>query len=168
MKMVSFEGDKRFRAYTGKTEICGDTVSITVCLDDDELVMNDETAAKAEETMLKAAKEIAQKADFIKQSIVTDDMISLAEDWASSAEEDETSDRECYIMEDGQKVFFPITNEDFTKSLHIAEAGVDVDKDFGYEEITVYFECSPDYFAGHSLEVIVDPDGTVEEPDLVG
>ena len=53
----------------------------------------------------------------IEKSMIEYGCISLAEDWAGSAEEAEDEDKECYIMEDGQKVFFPITEEDFKKSL---------------------------------------------------
>ena len=89
-------------------------------------------------------------------------IIDLAEDWASSAEEaeDSTEEHECYIMEDGTRVYFPITKEDFAKSLRIF--GVSVSDDMDEFSADVDFVCEPDYFAYHCIETTVDSKGNFE------
>lgn len=53
----------------------------------------------------------------VEKALLDDGGPDLAQEWASSAELAEEEDAECYIMEDGQKVFFPITPEAFCASL---------------------------------------------------
>lgn len=99
-------------------------------------------------------------------------IISLAEDWASSAEEaeeyEDNEDIECYIMEDGTKVFLPITEEDFAKSLNME--GINIYFDDSAEDINadVFMFCKPDYFACHSIEVFVDKNGNIDVNGLAG
>ena len=168
MKMSDLEKDEQLRSYTGKALIWGDEVRVSVFLDDDSLEMCDETAGKAAAVIVKAAELAEGARNAAEQTLIDNDYISLAGDWASSAEEAEDEEQECYVMEDGSKVFFPITEEDFRKSLHIDEVSVYVDAEFEYESITAYVVCRPDYFAYHAIDTEIYPDGTVEEHSLAG
>ena len=168
MNISELEKDERFRSYAGNVPLWGDTAKISVYLDDEELAMSDETAEKAAAIIEKAAAFINENRKTVEQALIENDFISLAEDWASSAEEAEDEERECYIMEDGSKVFFPITEEDFTKSLHIDGAEIYIDTDHEYESVTLYLVCQPDYFAFHAIEVDLGTDGTVEAANLAG
>ena len=41
----------------------------------------------------------------------------------------------------------------------VSESGIDV---------TLFLHCKPDYFAGHSILVSINPDGTMESGGLAG
>ena len=93
-------------------------------------------------------------------------MLELAEEWASSAEEAEDEEQECYIMEDGEKVFFPISEKDFTDSLYVESITMNIeDNEISLE---IFFCCCPDYFAGHCIIVDIDKDGNVVNRGLAG
>jgi hypothetical protein len=129
----------------------------------------------ANEAALKAIlPEINRKIQFIndnrkaiEQSMLDDDMVELAEDWASSAEEDE-NEEDCYIMEDGQKVCLPISEEDFLKSLHFDGLNLSFSKDTEKSFADLFFSCNPDYFAHHSIEIFIDEDDNIKCNSLIG
>jgi len=102
----------------------------------------------------------------IEKFLIDDGMLELAENWASSAEEAEDEEQECYIMEDGEKVFFPISEKDFINSLYIESITMNIEEDNISSEI--FFCCSPDYFAGHCIIVEVDKDGNITNQSLAG
>ena len=89
----------------------------------------------------------------------------LAEDWASSAEPAEDETQECYLMENGAKVFLPITKEDFAASLRYVSVTVYAGENISLE---LYLGCEPDYFAGHSIGMKIGADHTLEGGDLWG
>ncbi len=94
--------------------------------------------------------------------------ISLAEDWASSAEEADDEEQECYIMEDRQKVFFPISEEEFLNSLYLESISIDFRRDTENPEMELFICCNPDYFAYHTLHVLVDFEKNVKCSGLAG
>lgn len=102
----------------------------------------------------------------LEDCLLEDGMLELAGDWASSAEEAEDEEGECYVMEDGQKVFLPIREEDFRASLYIESVGIDLSS--GEPALQLCLCCSPDYFAGHCLCVSVDAEGNIESGGLAG
>ncbi len=106
----------------------------------------------------------------IVDALLEDGMLELAEDWASSAEQAEDEEQECYIMEDGQKVFLPITEEDFFNSLRMDSVVFQVSWDGTVPVLSLdlYMHCNPDYFACHSVLAYVEPDGTVTSGSLAG
>ena len=103
-------------------------------------------------------------------ALVEDDFLSLAEDWASSAEEaeDSTEENECYIMEDGTRVYLPITEEDFAASLHFDGISVYYDDEQDDISADVFLVCNPDYFAYHCIEIFVDGKGNIDVNGLAG
>ncbi|WP_052446761.1 suppressor of fused domain protein [Candidatus Soleaferrea massiliensis] len=102
----------------------------------------------------------------IVKALLDENMLSLAEDWASSAEEAEDEEQECYIMEDGEKVFLPITQENFCDSLRFE--GIHIDFPGELPEMELYLYCSPDYFAGHCIWVSIDEAGQITCNGLAG
>ena len=102
----------------------------------------------------------------LEDCLLEDGMLELAEDWASGAEEAEDEEDECYVMEDGQKVFLPVREEDFRASLYMESVGIDLSS--GEPALHLCLCCSPDYFAGHCLCVSVDTEGNIESGGLAG
>jgi hypothetical protein len=103
----------------------------------------------------------------IIDALIEGHMLELAEDWVSSAEEVEGKE-ECYEVEDGQQVQLPISEADFAASLFFNSLGIDFESDLAKFSISIFFECSPDYFAGHSINVSCDPNHKVEAGGLFG
>ena len=149
--------------YEGKTDIWGKQVGLGIDCDGSSL-----------EEMLprinKLAEFLDKNKDKIVAALVEDDFLSLAEDWASSAEEadESTEERECYIMEDGSKVYLPITEDDFAASLHFDGISIYFDDDKNDITSSVYLVCQPDYFAYHCIEIFVDGDETIKVNGLAG
>jgi len=103
----------------------------------------------------------------IEKALIEDDTVQLANDWAESAESVEDEDN-CYIMEDGQKVYLPITEEDFKKNIYIDEAEIMVEDSLDNVSIHFFIKYNPDIFAGHALELYIDKDNKIECIGLAG
>lgn len=104
----------------------------------------------------------------VEMFLLEDDWLSMAEDWASSAEEAEDEESECYVMEDGQKVFFPITEDDFKKSLSLSSIRIEFEDDRSNPTIELYLVCNPDYFAYHGIEITINESKEITDASLVG
>lgn len=149
--------------YEGKAAIWGESVDIGVDCDGSSL-----------EAMLPRINALVgfldENKDKVVKALVEDGFLETAEDWASSAEEAEesTEERECYIMEDGTKVYFPITEEDFAASLHFNGITVYYDPEKDDISADVFLDCKPDYFAYHSIELFVDGSGDITVNGLAG
>lgn len=111
---------------------------------------------------------IAENRTSIEKVLIDDDMISIAEDWASGAEEAEDEEQECYIMEDDQKVFIPISEEDFCRSLYIDGFNINFENSWERPTIDMYLCCSPDYFAYHCISISIDENKNVRCNSLAG
>lgn len=118
----------------------------------------------------KLVKFLEGSRDRIAAALVAADFLNLAEDWVSGAEEAEesTAEHECYILEDGSKVYLPITEEAFAKSLCFNSLSVYFDEKAGDISADVFLDCKPDYFACHSIEIFVGGDLTVKVNGLAG
>ena len=149
--------------YEGKATIWGQQVGIGVDCTDSTL-----------EAMLPKIEKLVdfldKGKDKLVKALVEDDFLSLAEDWASSAEEadESTEERECYIMEDGTKVYLPITEEDFANSLHFDGVSIYYDDEKDDISASVYLVCQPDYFAYHCIEIFVEGGLTIDVNGLAG
>lgn len=106
----------------------------------------------------------------VTNALLEDGMLDLAEDWASSGEQAEDEEQECYIMQDGQKVFLPITAEAFANSLQMDGVDFQVAWDGAVPVLNMdlYMHCCPDYFAYHSVLAYVESDGTITSGGLAG
>lgn len=149
--------------YEAETSVWGDTVGIGV-----------ECYGSTLEAMIPMINRLVDfldnNKDKVVKALVEDDFLGLAEDWASSAEEaeDSTEERECYIMEDGTRVYLPISEEDFANSLHFNGISVYFDDETGDISASIYLVCVPDYFAYHCIEIFVEGDYTIKVNGLAG
>jgi len=96
----------------------------------------------------------------IKDVLLEEDSIELAETTASSAHLLECADEECYMMDDGSKVYFPITKDDFIDSLYIESVSVDFDEEMN-TSIELILLCYPDYFRGQFFVIGIDKDKNI-------
>ncbi len=104
----------------------------------------------------------------VEDFLIENNCLELAEEWASSAPLLECASEECYIMEDDQKVFFPITKEDFCNSLYIETLTMNFEKNKETASIELILVCNPDYFAGHCLIMNIDENKKFKYDSLAG
>ena len=149
--------------YEAKSEIWGEQVGIGIDCDGSSL-------GAMLPLIEKLTDFLDKNKDKVVAALVDDDFLSLAEDWASSAEEaeDSTEERECYIMEDGAKVYLPITEDDFAASLHFDGISVYFDDDADDISASVYLICQPDYFAYHCIEIFIESGMVINVNGLAG
>ena len=166
IKDFTLNEENSWKAFETDIDIWGEKVSILIDIDD--MPVN-------EDSLKFFLPEINRKIQFIEshkneiyKAMLDDGMLECAEDWASSGEEDE-DEEECYIMEDGQKVYLPISEEDFFKSLHLDGININLSKNDDIKSFAdMFFHCDPDYFAYHSIEVFVDEDDNIKCNGLAG
>lgn len=165
MEISAFRPGKYF-SFEGEYPLWGTRVSVGIGLGNSVVDKNQQLADS-----LPAIEErltwLESNRPTIEKALLDDGMVSLAEDWASSAEEAEDA-LGCYVMEDGQKVCLPITSQDFCRSLSVSSLGMYCED--GKEDIMmdVFLVCSPDYFAGHSINITIKADGSVKNNSLCG
>lgn len=118
-----------------------------------------------------ATKEIGwleQNKERVVAALVDDGILELAEDWVSGAQEVEGKEN-CFEVEDGQQVQLPISQKDFEDSVYLNSLGLTFERDLldGFS-MAVYIQCSPDYFAYHSIEVYYGSDHQIKVNGLAG
>ena len=110
----------------------------------------------------KAEKNRSQLMELLKEK----DYINLATEWVEGAEEVEEEEN-CYFIDDN-KVYTPITEEDFEKSLNFGEIATDIYSDGETENMSIYITFEPDYFAGHCIECYIEENGSFLVNGLAG
>ena len=110
----------------------------------------------------KAEKNKPQLMELLKEK----DYINLATEWVQGAEEVEEEEN-CYLIDDN-KVYTPITEEDFEKSMNFGEIATDIYSNGKTEDMSVYITFEPDYFAGHCIECYIDENGNFLVNGLAG
>ena len=110
----------------------------------------------------KAEKNKPQLMELLKEK----DYINLATEWVQGAEEVEEEEN-CYLIDDN-KVYTPITEEDFEKSMNFGEIATDIYLDGETEDMSIYITFEPDYFAGHCIECYIDENGNFLVNGLAG
>ncbi len=160
LKIKDFEKAK-YSDYEAKIVVWGEDSEVGVSCDGSTL---EEMLPKINAFLAKLNSGREQ----IIKALIDDDMLSLAEDWASSAEQDEDSEQECYIMEDGTRVYLPITEEDFAKSIVFDGLSIYYDDASDDIDASVYVSCQPDYFACHCIEINVDGKFNIDVNGLAG
>ena len=110
----------------------------------------------------KAEKNKSQLMELLKEK----DYINLATEWVQGAEEVEEEEN-CYLIDDN-KVYTPITEEDFEKSMNFGEIATDIYSDGETEDMSVYITFEPDYFAGHCIECYIEENGNFLVNGLAG
>ncbi len=111
----------------------------------------------------------SQKEAFFNDLV--DSYIPYAEEWVlnlcEESEEDSTDEKRCFITDDCNEIYLPISKEDFLASLNLS-ISVSYDEDEKDIFVEGYIDCNPDYFAGHSIEFNVDSKGNFEIEGLAG
>ena len=110
----------------------------------------------------KAEKNKSHLMELLKEK----DYINLATEWVQGAEEVEKEEN-CYLIDDN-KVYTPITEENFEKSMNFGEIATDIYSDGETEDMSVYITFEPDYFAGHCIECYIEENGNFLVNGLAG
>ena len=110
----------------------------------------------------KAEKNKPQLMELLKEK----DYINLATEWVQGVEEVEEEEN-CYLIDDN-KVYTPITEEDFEKSMNFGEIATDIYSDGETEDMSVYITFEPDYFVGHCIECYIEENGNFLVNGLAG
>lgn len=110
----------------------------------------------------KAEKNKSHLMELLKEK----DYINLATEWVQGAEEVEKEEN-CYLIDDN-KVYTPITEKDFEKSMNFGEIATDIYSDGETEDMSVYITFEPDYFAGHCIECYIEENGNFLVNGLAG
>ena len=154
------------------------TTNIDFLGQNSELLLNYDTEDKVSEVELKdilnkslekinnmlekAEKNKPQLMELLKEK----DYINLATEWVQGVEEVEEEEN-CYLIDDN-KVYTPITEEDFEKSMNFGEIATDIYSDGETEDMSVYITFEPDYFAGHCIECYIEGSGNFLVNGLAG
>ncbi|MEE5992317.1 MAG: DUF2262 domain-containing protein [Oscillospiraceae bacterium] len=106
--------------------------------------------------------------EFIARSLIAGGIIGIAEQWCATYPQAKDEEQVCYVVDDGSKVFLPITEEDFINSIHLDNVTIDLSEGAVKAGIQVFLRCRPDYFACHAIVADIDADGVVTNADLAG
>ena len=154
------------------------TANIDFLGQNSELLLNYDTEEEISEVELKdilsrsleKISNILEKAEKNKPQFMKllkeKDYINLATEWVQGAEEVEEEEN-CYLIDDN-KVYTPITEEDFEKSMNFGEIATDIYSDGETEDMSIYITFEPDYFAGHCIECYIDKNGNFLVNGLAG
>lgn len=135
-----------------------DKVDLSI-ISEDELVLD----GKLEEIKEKL-KWLEENRENLEKKLLESGIISLAEKWVKSGIPVNDEARECYLVDDIEKVYLPISNEEFIKNLYPESINIIFDED--KISMEVYFYCYPDYFAGHCIMLEIDSDKNIYCSDL--
>ena len=174
MKKISiddFEIEKNDWGYyfTANIDFLGQNSELLLKYDTDDEVSEvglkdilNKSLEKINNILEKAEKNKPQLMELLKEK----DYINLATKWVQGAEEVEEEEN-CYLIDDN-KVYTPITEEDFEKSMNFGEIATDIYSDGETEDMSVYITFEPDYFAGHCIECYIDENGNFLVNGLAG
>lgn len=85
-------------------------------------------------------------------SILDVNMVKLAEEWiADGAFKVKSEIRECYLTDEGVKVFIPLTQQEFLQSINLQSVSFIFFEGNENPLVELYLGCSPDYFFGHII-----------------
>ena len=85
-------------------------------------------------------------------SIRDANMVKLAEEWiADGAFKVKSEVRECYLTDEGVKVFTPLTQQEFLQSINLQSVSFIFFEGNENPLVELYLGCSPDYFFGHII-----------------
>ena len=154
------------------------TASIDFLEQNSELLLNYDTEDEVSEVELKdilnksleKINNMLEKAEKNKPQLIEllkeKDYINLATEWVQGAEEVEEEEN-CYLINDN-KVYTPITEENFEKSMNFGEIATDIYSDGETEDMSIYITFEPDYFAGHCIECYIEENGNFLVNGLAG
>ena len=146
--------------FSAKADVWGDEAAINIVLDS-ETPRGSHTIEKIYPLLDKVVQRVDIKRRRIEDALLRAGWLETAEDWAS---EGKVSKREqgCYILDNGDKVYLPLSDEDFCNSLFVESICVYFDEELDINDVALYIVCSPDYFAGRAIAVLLDSDGGIQ------
>ena len=97
----------------------------------------------------------------IDDLLIEENIIELAENIVSSGHLLRCADEESYLLDDGSKINFPITEDNLTESLCIESVSINFDGK-NLDSIELILFCSPDYFNGQSFLIIIDKNKNIQ------
>ena len=147
-------------AFTARADVWDSETKLNIVLDDDT-PRGSHTIEKIIPLLDKVTQRVDIKRRRIEDALLRAGWLETAEDWASLGK---VSKREqgCYIMDNGEKVYLPLSEEDFCGSLFIESICIYFDEELDINDVTLYIVCSPDYFAGRAIAVLLDSDGGIQ------
>lgn len=155
--------------FTANIDFLGQNLELLLNYDTEEEISEVElkdilnkSLEKINNMLEKAEKNKPQLMKLLKEK----DYINLATEWVQGAEEVEEEEN-CYLIDDN-KVYTPITEEDFEKSMNFGEIATDIYSDGETEDMSVYITFEPDYFAGHCIECYIEENGSFLVNGLAG
>ena len=117
---------------------------------------------------------IIKNRDVIGDMLVKDGLLTLAEDWITGAEdiseydENEEPIKAAYRLADGTELSLPLPEKDFRSSLRMESITIDLTGGRENQSAELFLFCTPDYFAGHSIAIDLERDGTMTYRGLSG
>lgn len=147
-------------AFTAKAQLWGSSANVDIILDA-ETPRNSHTIEKIYPHIDRIVQRVDMKRAKIEQALLDSGWLDIAEEWAAQGR---VSKREqgCYLLEDGSKVYLPLTEDDFCDSIFAESVCIYFDEELEVNDVTVYLVCSPDYFAGRAIAVLIDSDGDIQ------
>lgn len=142
--------------YETVGKIWGNEVKITIETEGNKKVALDTIIARIERIL-----EMIPRREETVEMLKNSGMIERAEEWVSECEpaDDYSDEHERFVVEKGVIIELPITAEQLVEGLRAESLDVifiDTAEDFNAK---LYLKCTPDYFAGHTVEVTIDKDG---------
>lgn len=129
-------------------------VYLAVYLPENERTL--ENLEKALSHIKEQIKLVEVNGEEIVQTIIDGGGVEIANEWTRKGKKLATDEGECYMLDNGEEVFLPITEEDFTESLYCA--GISVDLEDEKPKLLLYINSEPDYFKGEYFGIFVDGD----------
>ncbi|WP_024621541.1 DUF2262 domain-containing protein [Metaclostridioides mangenotii] len=105
--------------------------------------------------------------EIIENGVTEGEIADLVDDWVSSAKPSE-GEENTYIIEDDQKVTVPVSKDSFKKSLGLDSIAIYMDEKFEVDIADLYITCSPDYFAGHAINISISKAKEIKYRGLIG
>ena len=97
----------------------------------------------------------------IEDVLLEENILELAENIVSSGHLLKCADEECYLLDEGYKVDFPITEENFIDSLCIESVSINFDRE-NFDSTELILLCNPDYFNGQSFVIVIDKNKNIQ------
>jgi len=97
----------------------------------------------------------------IEDVLFEENILELAENIASSGYLLKCADEECYLLDDGSKIDFPITEDDLLDSLYIESVSFNFNGK-NIDSIELILLCSPDYFNGQPFLISLNKNKNIQ------
>ena len=148
-------------AFTALTDVWGGETQLNIVLDGDT-PRGSHTIEKIYPLLDKVAQTVDVRRRKIEDALLRDGWLETAEDWAAESGKVSKREQGCYIMDNGDKVYLPLSEDDFCGSLAVESICVYFDDELDINDVKVYIVCIPDYFSGRAITILLDSDGGIQ------